>query len=104
MGHRARVKNGSRFLVRNDLQFESLESRFMLSGSPVVTKVEVASTSWSSAFLQSLNGPNSTATGYSIPLGSTAQSATLTWDNIDRIILTFNKDVIVDVHDFSLSG
>jgi hypothetical protein len=76
----------------------------MLSGSPVVTKIEVASTDWSTAFLTSINGSNSTAVGYAIPLGSNAQSATLTWDNIDQIAITFNEDVIVDASDFSLSG
>jgi hypothetical protein len=42
--------------------------------------------------------------GYSIPTGSTAQSATLTWDNLDKIIVTFSEDVHVDSADLSLSG
>ena len=84
--------------------FEVLERRDMLSGSPTVTKVEVGGTTWSEAFVQSLNPSNPNAHGYAIPVGSSAQSATLTWDNINQITITFSKDVIVDLQDLSLTG
>jgi hypothetical protein len=76
----------------------------MLSGSPYVTKVEVASTSWSPAFAQYLQDSGQGTNGYSIPRGSNAQSASLTWDNIDQVMITFNEDVIIDAADLSLSG
>jgi len=84
--------------------FEVLERRDMLSGTPTVTKIEVGSTAWSEAFVQSLNPSNPNAHGYAIPVGSSAQSATLTWDNIDQITITFSEDVIVDLQDLALSG
>jgi hypothetical protein len=43
-------------------------------------------------------------TGYSIPAGSSAQSASLTWDNLNQILITFNKDVEIDAADLSLTG
>lgn len=89
----------------NQLRIETLERREMLSGTPpTVTKVEVGSTAWSSAFVQFLNPSNPNAVGYTIPVGSSAQSATLTWDNINQIALTFSEDVNVDAADLSLSG
>lgn len=95
-----------KFRNRNtQLHIETLERRELLSGTPpTVTKVEVGSTAWSSAFVQFLNPSNPEAIGYAVPVGSAAQSATLTWDNIDRIALTFSKDVNVDAADLSLSG
>ncbi len=90
---------------KNRFQIESLERREMLSGTPpTVTKVEVGSTAWSSAFVQFLNPANPSAVGYAIPVGSSAQSATITWDNINEIAITFSKDVNVDAADLSLSG
>lgn len=87
------------------LQFEWLESKEMLSATlPKVTKVEVASTAWTSSFLAKVATPNTVSHGYAIPLGSSAQSETLAWDNIDQITITFNKDVNVDAADLSLSG
>lgn len=91
-------------LVRK-LRFEFLENKEMLSATlPKVTKVEVASTAWSTSFVSKLTPPNTIAHGYSIPLGSSAQSETLSWDNINQVTITFNKDVIVDAADLSLSG
>jgi hypothetical protein len=85
--------------------FELLERRDMLSGSPpTVTKVEVASTSWSQAYVQFLQQSNLGTNGYSIPRGSSAQAASLTWNNIDQIMITFNEDVIISTGDLSLSG
>jgi hypothetical protein len=86
-------------------RFESLESRLMLDASlPAVTKVEVSSTQWTPGFVQFLNGPNTQTRGYAIPLGSATQSTNLTWDNIDQVILTFNKDVNVYENQLSLTG
>lgn len=94
----------SRYFVRN-LRFEPLERKEMLSATlPKVTKVEVASTAWSSSFVSKLTATNTVAHGYAIPLGSSAQAETLIWDNINQITITFNKDVMVDGADLSLSG
>jgi hypothetical protein len=94
----------SGYFVRN-LRFEPLERKEMLSATlPKVTKVEVASTAWSSSFVSKLTAPNTIAHGYAIPLGSSAQAETLTWDNINQITITFNEDVVIDEADLSLSG
>jgi hypothetical protein len=93
------------FQRRRRTRFERLERREMLSGTPpTVTKVEVGSTSWSSAFVQYLHTSNLGTNGYAIPVGSSAQSATITWDNVDEIFIKFSKDVNVDAADLSLSG
>jgi hypothetical protein len=85
--------------------FEQLERRDMLSGNaPKVVDIEVAGTSWSSAFVGYLQSHGLGTNGYSVPQGSSAQSASLTWTNIDQIILTFDKDVIVKAADLSISG
>ena len=105
MLHAARSNTGRSF--RRNFRgpnFEVLERRDMLSGTPTVTKIEVGSTAWSEAFVQSLNPSNPNAYGYAIPVGRSAQSATLTWDNIDQITITFSEDVVVDSQDLSLSG
>ena len=85
--------------------FEQLERRDMLSGNaPKVVDIEVAGTSWSSAFVGYLQSHGLGTNGYTIPQGSSAQSRSLTWTNIDQIILTFDKDVIVKAADLSISG
>jgi hypothetical protein len=85
--------------------FEQLESRHLLSGTPpTVVGVEVAGTAWSEAFTDYLQSAQQGTNGYSIPRGSSAQSATLTWTNIDQIIITFSEDVDVDAADLSVSG
>jgi len=90
----------------------------MLDASlPSVTKVEVASTEWTPEFVSFLNPSNSQSPvsvpylngptkshGYAIPLGSSAQSTTLTWNNIDQIIISFNTDVNVFKNQLSLTG
>jgi hypothetical protein len=86
-------------------QFETLESRTLLSGTPpTVTDVHVASTQWSSAFYSYLQTHSQGDLGYRIPTGSTAQSKSLPWFNIDQLVLTFSEDVNVDSSDLSLSG
>jgi hypothetical protein len=83
---------------------EFLESRFLLTtGLPRVVDVEVASTAWTSEFLDYVNGSDNTSRGYSIPFGST-QLNSLTWSNIDQISIRFSEDVYIDVADLSLSG
>jgi hypothetical protein len=92
-----------RFL--NHHRFECLERRDMLSGTPPkVVDVEVGSTSWSPAFVQHLKDNSLGTVGYSIPTGSSAQSASLTWTNVDQIHILFSEDVDVDKADLSLSG
>jgi hypothetical protein len=77
----------------------------MLNGvPPQVVKVEVGSTAWSEAFIQHLNPSNPGAHGYAIPVGSSAQSATITWKNTNQITITFTEDVHVDAGDLSLTG
>lgn len=87
------------------LMYECLERRDMMSaGPPNVVSVEVASTAWSAEFVDFLHNTGLGTNGYSIPVGSSAQSATLPWSNINQIAITFNEDVEVDAADLSLSG
>ncbi|MEX0641980.1 MAG: hypothetical protein WD468_04730 [Pirellulales bacterium] len=81
-----------------------LERRDLLSAAPTVVAVEVASTSWSETFVDYLQTSGQGEEGYSIPKGSSAQSASLTWTNLDQIKIKFSKDVIIDSADLSLSG
>jgi hypothetical protein len=86
-------------------RFELLERRDLLSGTPpTVVKVEVASTAWSEAFVEYLQTSGQGTNGYSIPRGSSGQAASLTWTNLDQVIITFSEDVEVDAADLSLSG
>jgi hypothetical protein len=83
---------------------ELLDSRLMLSTVPPrIIDIEVASTSWSSEFVNFVQDSAEQSRGYSIPLQS-AQMSSLTWSNIDQIILRFDEDVHVDIADLSLSG
>lgn len=85
--------------------FECLESRTLLSATPpTVVDVAVASTEWDSAFYSYLNPGGTGIDGYSIPVGSSAQTAPLPWANIDQIIIQFSEDVLVDITDLALSG
>src|SRR5689334_25418414 len=84
---------------------EQLERRDMLTAGPRVVEVEVASTSWSSAFVQlfqSIARPD--RVGYNIPIGSSAQSDVLPWTNLDQIRIKFDTHVSVNSADLSLSG
>jgi hypothetical protein len=42
--------------------------------------------------------------GYRIPVGSSAQTATLPWSNLDQIKIEFSEDVNVQAADLSLTG
>jgi hypothetical protein len=84
---------------------ELLERREMLSAvPPTVVNVEVASSQWSSAFVEFLQENSLGQQGYSIPVGTALQSCSLTWTGIDQIIIHFSEDVRVDAEDLSLSG
>jgi hypothetical protein len=72
---------------------------------PKVTNVLVGSTNWNATFLSYLasqNGMN--VGGYSIPVGSGSQLATLPWGNINQIKVVFSENVVVDQSDLALSG
>ena len=97
--YRTRTHGPRRFAI------ETLERRDLLSGTPpTVVKVEVGSTAWSETFVDYLQTAGLGTNGYSIPVGSSAQAASLTWTNIDKIAITFSKDVDVQSADLSLSG
>ena len=64
--------------------------------SPTVTNVLVRSTGWASDF--PFYG------GYSIPVGSGAQLATLPWEGINQIEVVFSENVQVDQSDLLLTG
>ncbi len=85
-------------------QFESLEERIALTAAPTVTNVSVGSTQWSSAFTDYLTTQGLGAGAFSIPVGSTAQTTTLPWNNLNQIRITFSEDVDVDKADLNVSG
>jgi len=76
----------------------------MLTASPKVVDVVVSSTQWSAEFIGYVSSTNSERAGYSVPVGSNAQAATLPWNNIDKIRIQFSEDVIVHKSDLSISG
>lgn len=87
------------------LRGECLERRDMLSGTPpTVVEVQVAATEWSESFLDYLQASGKGTDGYTIPTGSAAQTATLSWTGIDQIKIRFSEDVQVDAADLSLGG
>ena len=88
---------------RRHLSMENLERRDMLS-HPAVAAVNVASTSWSSAFVSHLESLGLGSGGYAVPVGSSSQLQTLPWTNIDQIRITFSEDVIIAAGDLSVSG
>ena len=96
---------------RRTLAVEALERRDMLTAGPRVVAVEVASTSWSPALISYFQNPQHLdqspypdRKGYDIPLGSSAQSDTLTWTNLDQIRIKFDTDVVLNSADLSISG
>src|SRR5690606_31660890 len=91
--------------VSQRFAFESLERREMLSAvPPTVVNVEVASSQWSTKFRDYLQANSLGTHGYSIPVGSAAQAAALTWTNLDQIMITFSEDVHVFASSLSVSG
>jgi hypothetical protein len=63
--------------------------------TPVVTRVSVGSTQWSSGFTY--------ANGYAVPTGA-AQLTDLPWINLNQVSITFNEAVNVAQGDLSVSG
>ena len=100
-----RVRSDSEVAVRFGAGLERLEDRYMLSaGPPKVTGVFVGSTEWSAGFYDFLNTEDGPNYGFQIPTGSTTQTKSLPWFNIDKITIRFNEDVNVKVGDLSVSG
>jgi hypothetical protein len=64
----------------------------------------VSSTQWTEGFITYLEANSLGTDGYSIPVGSNAQSAPLPWKNLDEVKITFSEDVDVQMADMSLSG
>lgn len=77
----------------------------MLSGTPpTVIDLHVASSEWTSSFDDYLQSHSLGDLGYRIPTGTSAQSKSLPWFNIDVIVISFSEDVNVQAADLSLSG
>ena len=96
---------------RRTLAVEALERRDMLTAGPRVVAVEVASTSWTPAFIRYFQDPLNVQDtthldrkGYDIPLGSSAQSDALPWTNLDQIRIKFDTNVVLNSADLSVSG
>jgi hypothetical protein len=86
------------------LTFEQLEQRLALTGSlPTISDVYVSGTLWTSGFKAAVN-PQAPELGFRIPTGSSAQTSSLPWTNINRITVKFNEDVNVESRHLSLSG
>jgi hypothetical protein len=84
---------------------ELLEERIALSGTPpAVVGLAVTSTEWAPAYISYLDSNGLGSGGYSIPVGSNAQTIALPWNNIDQIKIEFSKDVDIQAADMSLSG
>ncbi len=99
----SRSQNAQSF-ARNP-KLESLEPKQLLSTvPPTVTDVAVSSTTWEEPFLDYLETSGLGSEGYSIPVGSAAQSNPLPWVDLDRITITFSEDVDVDANDLSITG
>ena len=79
---------------------ERLEDRIVLSVSlPTVSSISLASTEWSTAFYDHIGSD-----GYTIPVGSSEQEDTLSWNNLDQVRIEFSEDVYVNSEDLSISG
>ena len=86
-------------------QLETLEPRRMLSTvPPTVADVTIASSAWDQGFLDYLQASGLGVDGYSVPVGSLAQSQPLPWSDLDRISITFSEDVVVQASDLSVTG
>ena len=83
---------------------ELLETRMMLSAAPTITDFHVSSTEWSNSFVDYLHSHNLGDLGYRVPVGSSLQSMSLPWFNIDQIVISFSEDVNVQAVDLALSG
>lgn len=87
------------------LKGEILEKRLALSVvPPTVVDVELASTEWTPAFYSHLQSEGLGNNGYQVPVGSSAQTTTLPWNNLDTLRITFSENVHVDPADLSLTS
>ncbi|MCC7146194.1 MAG: hypothetical protein IT443_07085 [Phycisphaeraceae bacterium] len=97
-----------------DFRLDRIEPRLLLSGGtgldssstapPAVAAVYVLGTAWSSDFytrLLELDARNTKGFGLT---GGPDQLITLPWGNIDRLSITFTKDVQIHQEDLSLRG
>ncbi|HEY4308398.1 MAG TPA: hypothetical protein VGN12_03000 [Pirellulales bacterium] len=72
--------------------------------APTVTHVYVAGTSWTGSFLTQLAGVGEgSGAGYAIPTGGKQLNA-LPWGNVNEILVTFSKGVIVSQASLSVAG
>jgi len=77
----------------------------MLNGEPpTVTDVYVGGTAWTPAFYEYLNPSEQPDFGYRIPMGTSDQTKSLPWTNINKIVIRFSEDVNVKIGDLSLSA
>ncbi len=91
--------------LSTQLSIESLEQRMMLSSvPPTVSDVNVSNSSWTPAFIDYLEVNGLGNDGFSIPVGSVAQSDSLPWLDLDRISITFSEDVEIQASDLAISG
>ncbi len=99
------LANFTRGLRAKIINHERLEDRYVLSAAlPTIDSIAVASEDWSTAFYDYLDTNGLGANGYEIPDGSASQEATLSWNNINQIHITFSEDVHVQAEDLSISG
>lgn len=75
------------------------------NGAPQVVNVLVDGTSWSPAFLSSLQTDGlGNGAGYQIPAGSADQYKSVPWSNVNQIEVTFNEPVNVSQGSLSITG
>jgi hypothetical protein len=70
----------------------------------VVADISIGSSEWSPAFVDYLHDHGLGNGGYSIPTGHGSQVAPLPWNNLNRIQITFDSDVVVDRMDLMVNG
>ena len=72
---------------------------------PTVVNTLVAGSGWTTTYLNYLQSQGmGNGTGYSIPVGSSAQFTTLPWTNLNEIEIVFNQAVNVQESDLTLDG
>jgi hypothetical protein len=85
------------------LQFESLEERRMLSGTPpTIEEILIGGQAWRDAFVAKLVADGEGNGGFRLTLQNSAQP--LPWSNLDRLTLRFNEGVDVQESDLYIQG
>lgn len=84
--------------------FQQLEERYAATNAPQVVGVLLSSTSWSSGFTSYLQSTGLGSGGYQVPTGSAAQTDEQPWTNINQVKIRFDRDVVIDQYDLSLTG